>query len=69
MAKKKDEKTDYRELTADELQQRLTESREKLFQLKFQSATAPLKNPKQITATRREIARLSTFLRQKGVHA
>jgi large subunit ribosomal protein L29 len=67
MAKK--EKIDYRELSADELQVRLRESREKLFQMRFQSATAPLKNPHLISATRREIARLLTFLKQKGVPA
>lgn len=67
MAKK--EKIDYRELSDDELRQRLTESKEKLFQLRFQSATAPLKNPHMISTTRREIARLYTILKQKGVQA
>lgn len=66
MAKKKEEKIDYRELSPDELRQRLGESREKLFQLRFQSATAPLKNPHEISATRREIARLLTVMNQKG---
>ena len=64
MAKK--EKIDYRELSEDELRQRLVESRERLFRLRFQGATAPLKNPHEITATRREIARLCTFMKQKG---
>jgi large subunit ribosomal protein L29 len=67
MAKK--EKINYAELTAEELRVKLAETRDQLFQLKFQSATAPLKNPHAITTARREIARLSTFLRQKGVPA
>jgi large subunit ribosomal protein L29 len=68
MAKKK-EKIDYRELSEPELQTQLVENREKLFQLRFQGATAPLKNPHMISATRREIARLLTVLKQKGVKA
>lgn len=66
---KKKENIDYRELSIDELRSKLVESKEKLFQMRFQSATAPLKNPHLISATRRDIARLHTFLRQKGVKA
>ncbi|HRY29528.1 MAG TPA: 50S ribosomal protein L29 [Elusimicrobiota bacterium] len=65
MAKK--EKIDYRELSQDELRQRLVEAREKLFELRFQSTTAPLKNPHLVSTTRREIARLLTVIKQKGV--
>jgi large subunit ribosomal protein L29 len=68
MAKKKED-IKYSELTAQELQAKLQEGREKLFQLKFQNTTAPLKNPREIRTTRRNIARALTFLRQKGVSA
>jgi large subunit ribosomal protein L29 len=50
----------------EELNTKLEVARERLFQMRFQSATAPLKNPRQIAATRREIARALTFLRQKA---
>jgi large subunit ribosomal protein L29 len=60
------EKINYAELTPDELRRMVREKREGLFKMRFQSATAPLKNPKAIGATRRDIARLLTFLRQKG---
>lgn len=63
MAKK--EKIDYRELTPDELKTRLMEAKDKLFQMRFQSSTAPLKNPHLISITRREIARLLTALNLK----
>ncbi len=62
MAKK--EKIEYAQLTEDELNARLAEAREKAFQLKFQNATAPIKNPHEISAIRREVARCLTFLRQ-----
>jgi large subunit ribosomal protein L29 len=68
MAKKKDQ-IDFAELTPAEIRAKLAESRDKLFQLKFQNATAPLKNPREIRETRRAIARALTFLRQKGVPA
>lgn len=67
--KKKKEKVEIHEMTVDELQQELRESKDKLFEMKFQSATAPLKNPHLIRRMRRDIARIHTFLRQKGVHA
>jgi len=68
MAKKKDD-IKFSELTTDELQVKVREGREKLFKLKFQNTTAPLKNPREIRTTRRVIARALTFLRQKGVSA
>ncbi len=63
MAKK--EKINYEDFTLDELRTRLIESKEKLFQLRLQSATAPLKNPHLIGTTRKNIARIHTFIKQK----
>ena len=63
MAKK--EKVNHRELSDEELRQRLAETKENLFQWRFQSATAPLKNPHVIRAARREIARIHTFMKQR----
>jgi large subunit ribosomal protein L29 len=68
MAKKKDD-IKFSELTTDELRVKVRENQEKLFKLKFQNTTAPLKNPREIRTTRRVIARALTFLRQKGVSA
>lgn len=57
-------KVDYAHMSEDELRTRLIESREKTFQLKFQNATAPLKNPQEITLAKRDVARCLTFLKQ-----
>lgn len=65
MAKKK-EKVNLAELSKDELRVQLRESKDKLFQLRFQNATAPLRNPREIRSVRRDIARALTFLKQKG---
>ncbi len=66
MAKKK-EKIDYAQLPVDELKSRLVETREKIFQARFKNPSAALKNPMIIRALRRDIARISTFLNQRGM--
>lgn len=68
MAKKK-EQVNFAELSKDELRVKLQESRDKLFQLRFQNSTAPLKKPQEIRGVRRDIARALTFLKQKGESA
>lgn len=69
MAKKKQDEIRWQDLTADELRVKLNDGREKLFDLKFKNTTAPLKNPREIRAVRKDIARALTILRQKGVSA
>jgi large subunit ribosomal protein L29 len=52
---------DLRELTNDELLNRLADTRKELFNLRFQSATGQLENTAQLKLTRREIARILTL--------
>ena len=66
MAKEK-KHIDLKELTADELSVRLVEAKEKLFHLKFGHKTTPLKNPLEIRSLRRQIARMLTVIKGKGV--
>ena len=61
MSKKK---VDYSHMNQDELRAHLAQSQEALFKMKFQNATAPLKNPHEIGRVRRDVARSMTFLRQ-----
>jgi large subunit ribosomal protein L29 len=51
---------DLRNLSAEELQQRLAETRKELFNLRFQSATGSLENTTRLRHARREIARILT---------
>lgn len=53
-----------REMTRDELEQKLKELREALFNLKFQHATGQLENTAQLPKTRREIAQVMTIQRE-----
>ncbi|MGH7445868.1 MAG: 50S ribosomal protein L29 [Longimicrobiales bacterium] len=57
--------TDVRDLTIEEIQDRMTEAREELFRLRFRSATQQLENPSLIKSLRRDIARMSTILRER----
>ncbi len=56
---------DIRELTDDEIQERIRELKEEHFRLRFRSATMDLENPKLLTEIRRDIARLKTVIRER----
>jgi large subunit ribosomal protein L29 len=51
---------DLRGLSDDELQEKLAERRQELFNLRFQSATGALENPARLKLAKREIARILT---------
>jgi large subunit ribosomal protein L29 len=56
-----------RELETEELRAELSRLREALFRLRFRSATEAIENPMQFRIMRRNIARLLTVLRERGV--
>ena len=56
---------ELRDLTDDELEQRLAASRQELFNLRFQSATGALENPARLKLTKREIARILTVRHER----
>ena len=49
-----------RDLSDEELEVRIRDTRKELFNLRFQHATGQLDNPHKLTIARREIARLLT---------
>ncbi len=55
-----------RGMTPEELQQKLHDAQESLFNLKFQHVTKQLENTAQLTKTRRTVARIQTILREKS---
>lgn len=55
---------ELRELTESELQLKLKDLKEELFNLRFQLAINQLDNPMRITAVKRDIARVSTVMRE-----
>ena len=56
---------DIRELTDEEIQDRIAELKEEQFRLRFRSATMELENPKLLNEIRRDIARMKTILRER----
>jgi large subunit ribosomal protein L29 len=57
--------TEIRDLSGDEIQQKLGELKEALFNLRFQHEIGQLENPKKIGQTKKDIARLQTVLNEK----
>ena len=56
---------ELRNLSAAELETKLADLKKDLFMLRMQHATNHLDNPTKISATRRDIARVKTLLREK----
>ena len=56
---------EIREMSADELNQKLASLKEELFNLRFQAATGQLENPGRIRSVKRDIARIYTVLRER----
>jgi large subunit ribosomal protein L29 len=56
---------ELRELTDDELEHRLSERRQELFNLRFQSVTGALENSARLKLTKREIARILTVVTER----
>ena len=57
---------DLRELTDDELARKLDESRQELFNLRFQHATGALENSAALSGAKREIARILTITHERA---
>ena len=57
--------SELRELSDDELADRLSERRQELFNLRFQSVTGALENSARLKLTKREIARILTVKQER----
>ena len=56
---------EIRNLSVEELDKKLADLKKDLFMLRMQHATNHLDNPIKISATRRDIARVKTVIREK----
>lgn len=59
---------EIRSMSETELEQKLVDLKKDLFMLRMQHATNHLDNPNKISATRRDIARVKTVMREKLEH-
>jgi large subunit ribosomal protein L29 len=60
---------ELKELTVEELTKRKRDSKEELFNLRFQHSTGQLENTARLDLVRKDIARIETIIRQKGLSA
>jgi len=54
-----------RDVEVDELETKLAEAKEELFNLRFQLVTGQLDNPMRIKQTRKHVARILTLMRER----
>ena len=54
-------------LKDDELVERINQTREEQFALRLQHATGELENTSRITAVRKDVARLLTVAKERGI--
>ena len=67
MARKRNE--ELRSMVESELETKLTEAKQELFNLRFQLATGQLDNTARLGHVRRDVARIATLLRQREIEA
>ncbi|OUM95060.1 MAG: 50S ribosomal protein L29 [Thermobacillus sp. ZCTH02-B1] len=56
---------DFRNMTTAEIEKKISDFKEELFNLRFQLATGQLENPSRIRDVRRAIARAKTVIRER----
>ncbi|UCG08093.1 MAG: 50S ribosomal protein L29 [Desulfobacterales bacterium] len=55
---------EIRELSPEEMQRKVDDLRQELFNLSFQHGSGQLENPQKLKQTKREIARIKTIIRE-----
>ena len=58
---------EIRKLSTEEINKKITESKEELFNLRMKQATGSLENPSRIRELRKTVARLKTILREREI--
>ena len=58
---------EVRGLSVEKLEEKLQDLKKDLFMLRMQHATNQLDNPLQIAATKKDIARVKTIIREKTI--
>lgn len=59
--------SEIRDMTTNELEKKVEDLKQELFNLRFQMATGQLDNPMRIKDVRRNIARTKTVLREREI--
>lgn len=58
--------SEMRDMSPDERERKLGDLKQELFNLRFQHGIGQLENPQKMKQTKRDIARISTIIREAG---
>ncbi|TAF64550.1 MAG: 50S ribosomal protein L29 [Cytophagales bacterium] len=58
-------KENFKDLSLEELKEKVAEEKQRLFRLQYSHAVSPIENPMTIKEARKTIARLLTTIQQK----
>jgi large subunit ribosomal protein L29 len=58
---------EIRKLSTEEINKKIAESKEELFNLRMKQATGNLENPSRIRELRKTVARLKTILKEREI--
>jgi len=61
--------SEIREWTVDEMQRKLIDLKQELFNLRFQHEIGQLENPRKIKQTKQDVARLQTVIREAALNS
>ena len=56
---------EFRKLSTEELNKKIKENKEELFNLRFQQATGNLEKPVRLRELRKEVAKMKTIIRER----
>ena len=59
---------ELRKLTTEELNNKIKENKEELFNMRFQQATGNLEKPGRLKDLRKEVARMKTIIRERELN-
>ena len=59
---------EIRELSTEEINKKLVEAKEELFNLRFQQATGTIEKPSRIRDLRHTVARMKTVLKEREIN-
>lgn len=60
---------EIREMTTDEINKKIVDAKQELFNLRFSSALGNLEKPSRIRELRHDVARMKTILREREMEA
>ena len=59
---------ELRKLSNEDLEKKIKESKEELFNLRFQQATGNLEKPSRLRDLRRQVAKMKTIIRERELN-